>query len=259
MVPPSILRFRPSSLTSGIGDTESTAALYSQMAEFDLATNQTNYQAALENYFPLAETGHANFSQDFVSDSVNFTIFRSTEAYGRAAIRAYTAYNNQSFLNYAIQSWWWGRGYTISSADASAGKIDCKDFNISSVCLDSDLSALLAEATSDDMYLEAAVETAEFVHAHLYNVENVVQDSISARSSDSCAVSSNVEPYNSGLMIEGLAILADITGNASTQSLLSEILLAAIPNTAWQQPEGIVESRLFVLRCRSPLIRISQI
>jgi hypothetical protein len=32
------------------------------MAEFDIATNQTTYQAVLEEYFPLAATGRTNFS-----------------------------------------------------------------------------------------------------------------------------------------------------------------------------------------------------
>ncbi|KAF7333712.1 Glycoside hydrolase family 76 protein [Mycena venus] len=102
------------------------------------------------------------------------------------------------------------------------------------------LSALLAEATSDQMYLDAATQTADFVHAHLYNINNLVQDSISSRANDSCAVNEVVMPYNSGLMIHGLGILTDITGNATMQDLLSDILLATIPNTAWQNPDGIV-------------------
>ncbi|KAJ7117084.1 hypothetical protein C8R44DRAFT_627361, partial [Mycena epipterygia] len=82
------------------------------------------------------------------------------------------------------------------------------------------VSALLAEAQPNNpIYLQAAGQSADFIHAHLYNVQNIVQDSISARANDSCAASSLIEPYNSGLMIEGLAILNSITNNASTQSL----------------------------------------
>jgi predicted alpha-1,6-mannanase (GH76 family) len=69
------------------------------------------------------------------------------------------------------------------------------------------------------MYLQAASETAEFVRAHLCNVAKLVQDTISARANDSCAVNEVVGPYNSGLMIHGLGILADITSNATTRDL----------------------------------------
>jgi hypothetical protein len=36
--------------------------LYSQLAEFDIATNGTKYQDAFEQYFPLAQTNRANFT-----------------------------------------------------------------------------------------------------------------------------------------------------------------------------------------------------
>ncbi|KAJ6536171.1 hypothetical protein B0H19DRAFT_1182925 [Mycena capillaripes] len=44
-----------------------TGNLYSQMAEFDIATNQTKYQNVLEQYFQLQETKDANFSDPYVS------------------------------------------------------------------------------------------------------------------------------------------------------------------------------------------------
>ncbi|KAJ7438797.1 hypothetical protein B0H11DRAFT_573296 [Mycena galericulata] len=81
------------------------------------------------------------------------------------------------------------------------------------------ISALLAGATSDPMYLQAATEAADFFHDHLLNVRNELQDTISARANDSCSDISNLEPYNSGLMIEGLSILYSITGNATVQEL----------------------------------------
>jgi predicted alpha-1,6-mannanase (GH76 family) len=81
----------------------------------------------------------------------------------------------------------------------------------------SSLSALLAETTGDDIYLEAAKESADFISNHLLNAQHVVQDGISVRANDSCALNSEVnqESYNSGLMIEGLAILYSITTNSS--------------------------------------------
>ncbi|KAF8183356.1 hypothetical protein K438DRAFT_1599754, partial [Mycena galopus ATCC 62051] len=89
------------------------------------------------------------------------------------------------------------------------------------------LSALLAEATSDPMYLQAAIESADFIRSHLYAVGNTVEEYISADVNDICQTSSAVDPAvplvlardprNSGVMIEGLSILYSITNNASTQ------------------------------------------
>ncbi|KAJ7124370.1 hypothetical protein C8R44DRAFT_852259 [Mycena epipterygia] len=220
---------------------------YSQLAEFDAATNQTKYA-----------TG-SQFLRGIINDGLN---------YGHAAIIAYTTYKNPLFLEYAKQSWWWGRIYTISQDELNIGTLATKNFTLQKTCqsitmaggtfYNQDLtstdivglatgnflvlSALLAEATSEDMYLQAARDSANFIHAHLYSVQNVVQDSIFAGANDSCApsVTNVLESYNSGLMIEGLAILYSITQNASIHDLVGDILTAAIPNTAWQGGDGIV-------------------
>ncbi|KAK0188240.1 hypothetical protein F5146DRAFT_1062615 [Armillaria mellea] len=102
------------------------------------------------------------------------------------------------------------------------------------------VSALLAEATGNKTYLDAALSSATFIHSHLYNVQNVVQDSISARKNDSCSVGSGINPYNSGLFIEGLAVLDSISGNATTQTLLRQTVAAAVTNNAWQGDNGII-------------------
>ncbi|KAJ7794260.1 hypothetical protein B0H14DRAFT_2532926 [Mycena olivaceomarginata] len=103
------------------------------------------------------------------------------------------------------------------------------------------LSALLAEITLDASYLQAATESANFIRSHLYNVRNIVQPDISASASDSpCEVFSDTTPFESGLMIEGLAVLTSLTNNVSMQNLLHDLLIAAIPNTAWQDENGIV-------------------
>ncbi len=78
---------------------------------------------------------------------------------------------------------------------------------------------LLAEATSDPMYLQAAAQSAQFLQSHLLTSQGVVEESISARANDSCGGSSTLLPWNSGLLIEQLAMLASITANATTQAL----------------------------------------
>ncbi|PBK61088.1 hypothetical protein ARMSODRAFT_845346, partial [Armillaria solidipes] len=81
------------------------------------------------------------------------------------------------------------------------------------------LSALLAEGTSNQTYLDAAIESANFIQSHLLNLSNVILDSVSSMSNESCSVDSTVHSYNSGIFIEGLVILADITRSTSTESL----------------------------------------
>ncbi|KAJ6596129.1 hypothetical protein DFH09DRAFT_973280 [Mycena vulgaris] len=184
--------------------------------------------------------------------------------YGHAAAIAYKTYRNPLFLQFAIQSWWWGRLNTISQD----GLLDARNFDLSTTCQgismaggtfrEKDpaapeigglstgtflvLSALLAEATSDVTYLDAATESANFIRAHLLNSQNVVQDGISGRANDSCAQTGSPveESYNSALMIEGLAILYSITQNTSVYDLIGGMLTASIPHEAWQGPNGIV-------------------
>ncbi|KAF7368651.1 Glycoside hydrolase family 76 protein [Mycena venus] len=277
-----------------------TGNLYSQMVEFDIATNQTKYQNVLEQYFQLQETKRANFSDPYVShpfiQSQHLALIQVTidqlrrrimgceitapyaspiyslqtlfsRTYGHAAIKAYAAYKNSVFLQYAVESWWFGRSRTLSQSDVSAGKIAGKNFTITKNCQSATmvggafwvndpaepsvagvatgyfvaLSALLAEATSDPLYLQAANESASFIHSHLFNIQSIVQDYISADpTNDGCGVQASTDPSSSGLMIEGLSILFSITNDASIQKLLSDLLVAVIPNTAWQGNNGIV-------------------
>jgi hypothetical protein len=82
------------------------------------------------------------------------------------------------------------------------------------------LSALLAEATPDPMYLQAANESADFIRSHLYNFRGIVQETITVDVNDALACQVvNLYPISSGLMIEGLSILASITNSASTEKL----------------------------------------
>jgi hypothetical protein len=77
------------------------------------------------------------------------------------------------------------------------------------------------------MYLQAAVESADFIRSHLYAIGDTVQQYIFADVKAICQTSSAVDPAvplvlardprNSGLMIEGLSILYSITNDASTQ------------------------------------------
>ncbi|PBK74639.1 hypothetical protein ARMSODRAFT_950649 [Armillaria solidipes] len=231
--------------------------IYAQMAEFDRITNQTKYKDVLKTYFPLMEAARPNFLDELLNYGLS---------YGYAAARAYEVYQDETFLDYAITSWTSAGAYTLSDSDTSSGSTPGKSFNVQATCqgitmaggtfweTDQDnptivglatgsylvVSALLAEATGNKTYLDAAINSATFIHSHLYNIQSVVQDSISARKNDSCSVGSGINPYNSGLFIEGLAILDSISGNATTQTLLRETVAAAVANNAWQGANGII-------------------
>ncbi|KAJ7740390.1 hypothetical protein B0H16DRAFT_1464947 [Mycena metata] len=216
--------------------------LYAQMALFDMATNQSKYETALGQY-----------SRSYCSRGLTFRI--QGEAFGNAAAYAYVAYDkNPIFLQYAVDSWWWGREHTLSTQDISAGKFPGMNFTlVKRLWLGvhfslvegyaSGLSALLAEATSDPTYLQAATESSTFIQTQLTNVQKIVQADITADANSSpCSVISDTDPTQSGLMLEGLAILSSFTKNASTQNLLKELLLTVIPNTGWQGENGIVST-----------------
>ncbi|KAJ7251936.1 hypothetical protein C8J57DRAFT_1238282 [Mycena rebaudengoi] len=220
------------------------ARLYSQMAEFDLATGQTIYQAMIEKNLQLVLNARSNFSDEI--------------PYGRASVRAYSAYKKQS-----IQSWserlanlisrWFGRRYTLSQEDLSSSSTPIKSYPVSTVCgarglsfATGDflvLSALLAEATSDPMYLQAASESADFINAHLVTPANIVRTGLSARKNDSCAPNNLIKPFDSAVTIQGLAILNSVTkSNVVTRQLLNDIINAAILNRDWQSLEGIIRN-----------------
>ncbi|KAJ6556197.1 hypothetical protein B0H19DRAFT_140452 [Mycena capillaripes] len=188
--------------------------------------------------------------------------------YGHAAVIAYTTYQNPIFLEYAKQVWWAVQTYTISQKELDVGTTPLKNFTLEPTCEGITmaggtfreksftspninveatgsflvLSALLAEATNDTLYLNAAKASADFIRAHLYSVQNLVQDTISGRAIDSCALSEETVAgsYNSGLFIEGLAILYSITQNASIHDMIAQTVTAAIGYPGWQGSNGII-------------------
>ncbi|KAF7362721.1 Glycoside hydrolase family 76 protein [Mycena venus] len=246
-----------------------SGAFYSQLAEFDLATSQTKYADTLQQYFALASTTLSqqfqaqNFTGEFIARSINDGL-----NYGHGAAVAYATYKTGVFLQYAEQAWWAAKAFTLGQNDVNSGTVPSKDFTISPTCGGITtagatfreksstapdinvlatgsflvLSALLAEATGEDLYLEAAKESADFISNHLLNAKHVVQDGLSVRANDSCALNQekDQESYNSALMIEGLTILHSITPNASLFESIQQMVPAAIEYAGWQGNNGII-------------------
>ncbi|KAF7341000.1 Glycoside hydrolase family 76 protein [Mycena sanguinolenta] len=243
--------------------------IFSQLAEFDSATNQTQFAQDLQQFFNLSQNtleslGITNFTGPTYVFLITF--IDNGLSYGHAAAIAYTTYNNPVFLQYAVQAWWAARNYTLYPDNIDAGTFPAKNFPLSASCAGISmaggtfesrdpadpsinvfatggflvLSGLLAEATGDADYLQAATQSADFIHAHLFNIENLVLDTISGRANDSCAINSILSSYNSGLLIEGLSVLYSITQNATILDLIGEIATTAISTAAWQGANGII-------------------
>ncbi|KAF8154352.1 hypothetical protein K438DRAFT_1987328 [Mycena galopus ATCC 62051] len=229
---------------------EVVATLYAEMAELDMITNKTQYEDTLQQDFSTTQETRPNFS--------------APETYGYAAIRAYVAYQNSVFLQYATQSWSFGNSYTISQTSTS---LAAKNFTLETSCngatmaggtfwtmTPSDpsiaamstgyfmlLSALLYEATSTPSYLQATTDSANFIQSHLTTTNGLVLQIISGSKNDSCEVLDDaVNSFNSGLFIEGLAVLVSQTQDTTTQTLLENLITNVLSNPTWQTTTGII-------------------
>ncbi|KAK0443437.1 uncharacterized protein EV420DRAFT_1724002 [Desarmillaria tabescens] len=102
------------------------------------------------------------------------------------------------------------------------------------------ISALLAEVTSNQTYLDAAIESANFIHSQLLDSSDIVLEFISSGSNNSCGTESIIDSLGCGLCVEGLIVLADITHNVSTETLLRRAIVATTTNVRWQGLDGII-------------------
>ncbi|KAK0482987.1 hypothetical protein EDD18DRAFT_1362252 [Armillaria luteobubalina] len=253
--------------------------LYAQMAEFDRLTNQTTYNQTLKQCLVLAESISPGFLTTSVR-SLSCKYFRTTDIpllnYGYAAARAYNAYQDPDFIPLAVTSWTTAKQYTISKEQAISGTINVKKSEIAPSCQGVPLtgvgqstdptdaylyslasgfflvvSALLAEATSNQTYLDAAIESATFIQSHLLNPSNTVMDFLSSNTSQHCSLDTSAFSTNTGIFVEGLVILADITCNTSTEALLQSVIVTMTTNLSWQELDGILDGAYVFCDCIS--------
>ncbi|KAI3605426.1 glycoside hydrolase family 76 protein [Moniliophthora roreri] len=236
--------------------------LYGDLAEFDLVTNQTIYKDRLLRLFSQARTIESLFPNDTKSHrQLNFIL-----AYAIAATRAYKAYSDKSFLEFAETAWRNGRQYTLSEDDLRAGTITGKNLTLKKTCLSLSMAggtfyitspnhgylnalatgshfhhratAYLAEATTNQTYIDLAIETETFYYYHLRNFQGAFLDGIDAAT---CTPGTeDAHPYNAGLMMEGLAVLANVTRNTTIEEHLMEVINKTVPNRSWQGVDGII-------------------
>ncbi|GLB43346.1 putative glycoside hydrolase family 76 protein [Lyophyllum shimeji] len=185
--------------------------------------------------------------------------------WAQAALYAYRAYGDTTLLNNAIATWNHVTNYALTPAQANAGSSPYKSFTISGTCdgvtmaggvfwrptsddqsinsittgLYLTVSAFLAEITQDPKYTNAAIQAAAWIKAHNINSDNIVLDSVNAHDC-SRSPATWLFTYNSGKYIEGLSVLADVTGDSQWRTLMVNIVAAATKSPAWEGSDGII-------------------
>jgi len=100
-------------------------------------------------------------------------------------------------------------------------------------------SALLASITGDAKYTNAAVLSAQWMRNHNINSNNIVLDTVNGHDC-SRSPATWLFTYNSGKYIEGLSVLADVTGDSQWRTLMVNIVAAAVKSPVWQGSDGII-------------------
>ncbi|KAF9461512.1 endo-1,6-alpha-mannosidase [Collybia nuda] len=148
----------------------------------------------------------------------------------------------------------------VTASQASAGRNPNKSFTLSSTCdgvtmaggvfwrptsddqsinsITTGLSAYLAEITKDAKYTNAAILSANWLRSHNLN-GNIVLDTVNAHDC-SRSPANWLFTYNSGKFVEGLSVLADVTGDSQWRTLMVNIVATAVKFSAWQGSDGII-------------------
>ncbi|KAK7466238.1 hypothetical protein VKT23_004966 [Stygiomarasmius scandens] len=216
-----------------------------EMARFDQLTGQNKYKGDVDIDFTAIQ-------------QKNLTLSFKT-IYGYAAIYAHQAYQNDSYLQFAEDCWLVGFRFTVSQAQpailknstyqsqCSGSTMDGGSFRTNSTSdsyinvASTGLSSLLAEATSNETYLNAAKQSADFIHSHLTNANGLIMDGIFADTCDqgSEQQGAKLSSANSGVTIEGLAILNSMTQNTTMQQWMENVVSKTL-QYSWNDDNGIL-------------------
>jgi len=183
-----------------------------------------------------------------------------------AAMYAHRAYGGDTFLNYAEATWNHVTQFVITSSVASSGSLSGKSFTVAGTCkgvtmvggvfwrptsddtgvnavttgLYIALSGYLAEATGNSMYTNAAIQSAQWITNQDFDPnQNLVLDTVDG---SSCATSPSswLFTYNTGKYIEGLSILATLTGDSQYTTMIGNIVAASTKTSVWEGSNGII-------------------
>ncbi|KAI3616889.1 endo--alpha-mannosidase [Moniliophthora roreri] len=106
-------------------DLDLTFAVYSTLANFDAIANESNFKTMGQNFFSIFQYSTSCPSLQCEGDEV-------TNQRGYAAIRGYSAYQEQVFLEEAESMWGLASQYTISDANPQLSSL--KNFSIVAEC-----------------------------------------------------------------------------------------------------------------------------
>ncbi|KAF8159936.1 endo-1,6-alpha-mannosidase [Crassisporium funariophilum] len=241
---------------NGIGYWQS-GNVWSAMANQDFFAKTTTNKDAVLNNLNKVFSLRANYDEFGFNDDALW--------WATAAVYAYRAYGDSTMLSHAVATWNHVDQYVVTASQASAGSQPNKAFTIQGTCdgvtmaggvfwrpttddqsinsittgLFVTISAFLAEITKDSKYTNAAILSANWIKSHNINANNVVLDTVNghdcSRSPDTWLFT-----YNSGKYIEGLSVLSTVTGNSQWNTLMVNILAAAVKSSAWQGSDGII-------------------
>ncbi|KAJ7902488.1 endo-1,6-alpha-mannosidase [Mycena leptocephala] len=241
---------------NGIGYWQS-GNVWSVLANQDHLAGTTTNKALVVNNLNLVFSRWSHYDQFGFNDDAMW--------WAQAALYAYRAYGDTNLLSHAVDVWTHVTGYVITAAQASARKNPNKSFALESTCggatmaggvfwrpttddqsvnsittgLYITLSAFLAEYTKNATYTSASILSANWIKAHNINANNLVLDTVNAFDC-STSPSTWLFTYNSGKYIEGLSVLAAVTGDSQWSTLMINILNAAVKTSAWEGSDGII-------------------
>ncbi|KAG6816297.1 hypothetical protein H0H87_007180 [Tephrocybe sp. NHM501043] len=233
------------------------------MANHDRAAATTTYKETV--VANLKKVFHLWVDYDKYGSNASLTKYNDDALWwAQAAIYAYKAYGDSALLETAVATWNHVSTFALTAAQAKAGSLSGKSFTISPTCdkvtmaggvfwrptasdqginsittgLYTTLSAYLAEITKDSKYTNAAIAGATWIKAH--NLKNyIVLDGVNGHDC-SRSPSSWLFTYNSGKFIEGLSVLADVTGDSQWRKLMVNVVAASVKSGDWQGSDGII-------------------
>ncbi|KAF8906113.1 glycoside hydrolase family 76 protein [Mucidula mucida] len=241
---------------NGIGYWQS-GNVYSAMANTDHYSGGTTNKAQVVNMLNTVFGLRADYDQYGYNDDAMW--------WAQSAVYAYRAYGDNNLLNHAIDVWNHVSNYVITQDQANSGSNPNKGFTLSGTCdgqsmaggvfwrptsddqgvnsvttgLYLTLSAFLGEATGDSKYTNAAIASANWIKNLNINSDGIVLDSVNAHDC-SRSPANWLFTYNTGKFVEGLSVLAAVTGDSAWSSLMVNTVAKGVKSGAWQGDNGII-------------------
>ncbi|ESK83076.1 glycoside hydrolase family 76 protein [Moniliophthora roreri MCA 2997] len=260
------------------GNYGAVGRFFSEMAEFDMVTNQTIYKDQLLKFFAQAETFRPGFMQgkccqflfvlsvhslmamtgDITLEQMNWGL-----AHSIAATHAYTAYSDRKFLDWAELAWSGGRSYTLSEDELQSGKVFGKNVTVRPICGDltmvggtfwiNDPNSGFVNTLATGSYLIATSLLAEATRNQTYidsatetekfyfnHLRNAQGVLLDGIDADTCAPKDEAFAANAGVMIEGLAVLASVMQSDTIVQHLLEVVNKTVSHREWHSVDGII-------------------